>query len=150
MKSLWLSPASLTATHWKRAVSETWARETSSRWPLAATRSPSPWLIGFPSLYHLEMKQVWQWCIVCMHKSTAAVLSMQPPSQQVTHVTTGAGVPVAWHSSSKGPLIITVLCVITSAPSMKGGTSVGKRTILCQWICLQNRYTCYIIRCVQM
>lgn len=37
-------------------------------------------------------------------------------------MTTGAGVPVAWHSSSKGLLTITVLCVMRSAPSIKGGT----------------------------
>lgn len=34
----------------------------------------------------------------------------------------GAGVPVAWHSSSRGLSMITVLSVTSSAPSMKGGT----------------------------
>lgn len=52
---------------------------------------------------------------------------------------TGAGVPVAWHSSSRGLLIITVLSVTSSAPSMTGGTRSGKikKNILIHWI-LEN------------
>lgn len=53
LKSLWWFPASLVATHWKCAVSETWARETTSRRPLAAIRKPCPCLSGFPFLNHL-------------------------------------------------------------------------------------------------
>lgn len=43
-----------------------------------------------------------------------------------SYVMTGAGVPVAWHSSSSGLLIMTVLSVTSSAPSMKGGTTSVK------------------------
>lgn len=58
LKSLSWSPASLEATHWKRAVSETWARETISRRPLADTRRPSPRRTALPSLYHLCQRNV--------------------------------------------------------------------------------------------
>lgn len=54
LKSLWWFPASLVATHWKCAVSESWARETTSRRPLAAIRKPCPCLSGFPFLNHLS------------------------------------------------------------------------------------------------
>lgn len=60
MKSLSWSPASLEATHWKRDVSETWARETISRRLLADTRRPSPCRTALPSLYHLCRKNVRQ------------------------------------------------------------------------------------------
>lgn len=119
LKSLSSSPASLAATHWNRAVSETCARETISRRPLSATRIPSPWLTAFPSLYHLERKKGFT-VNVCDH--VCLFLSVAESS----YVMTGAGVPVAWHSSSKGLLIITVVSVMSSAPSMKGGTRVEK------------------------
>lgn len=67
LKSLSWSPASLVATHWKRAVSDTWGRETTSRRPLAATLNPSPCLTGFPSLYHLENNHFTVNMCVCMH-----------------------------------------------------------------------------------
>lgn len=67
LKSLSWSPASFVATHWKRAVSETWARETTSRRPLAATRNPSPCLTGFPSLYHLEKNRFYSEYTMCVH-----------------------------------------------------------------------------------
>lgn len=43
-------------------------------------------------------------------------------SKKSSYVIVGAGVPVAWHSSSSGVLIITVLRVTSSPPSIKGGT----------------------------
>lgn len=66
LKSLSWSPASLVATHWNRAVSETWARETTSCRPLAATRNPLPCLTGVPSLYHLEINSFYSE-YVCAH-----------------------------------------------------------------------------------
>lgn len=53
LKSLLWFPASLVATHWKRAVSETWAREMTRRRPPAAIHNPSPCRNSFPSLCHL-------------------------------------------------------------------------------------------------
>lgn len=38
------------------------------------------------------------------------------------YVMVGGGVPVAWHSSSRTLLTMTVISVILSAPSTAGGT----------------------------
>lgn len=117
LKSLSWSPASLVATHWKRAVSDTWARDTISRRPLATTRNPSPCLTGFPSLNHLENYSFYdEYVCVCMYICLCTWMRCR------SYVMTGTGVPVASHSSSKGLLSITVLSVTSSAPSMKGGT----------------------------
>lgn len=132
LKSLSWSPASLVATHWNRAVSETWARETTSRRLLAATRNPSPCLTGFPSLYHLEEGIVFYSEYVCVCMCIHICLSVH--MRWRSHVMTGAGVPVAWHSSSKGLLIITVLSVTSSAPSMKGGTGMERITSLWSFV----------------
>lgn len=124
LKSLSWSPASLVATHWNRAVSETWARETTSRRPLAATRNPSPCLTGFPSLYHLQFA-IWILLLIIndsAYMSACVYVCLQAHRRRRSYVITGAGAPVAWHSSSRGLLIITVLSVTSSPPSIKGGT----------------------------
>ena len=120
LKSRSCSPAAFVATHWNRAASESWARDTISRRPLVATRKPSLCLTGFPSLYHLEN---YKFCTesVCALMCVYLCVCMRCRS----YVMTGGGVPVASHSSSKGLLSITVLSVTSSAPSRKGGTGRG-------------------------
>lgn len=132
-------PPSISSFISRHTLKASRVRDLSSgnKQPLAVGRRPQPLTLlnSFSVFIPPGNKTGFEWVFKCTSDCF---------SKWTTHVTTGVGVPVARHSISKGLLIITVLCVITSAPSMKGGTRTEKKYFILS-ACMTAEQVSYVL-----